>query len=282
MGRPEEAQDDKLPPYGGEKPPSYDDVARPNQRNQQIQGPPPSHPSSSAAAGPSQSHPHIPRQFPPSFNLYRRDWGSGHFTLGQHQSEPLYLFSWHSGLSSAPPVVLHSGPAETSPPLAAAEWRTFGPSFDVDLPPFPGSGARSAREEIVWSSPSGFGPGAYRFAIEIGPSAVREAFEWRRSRGDAIASLGGESTGFKLVRLARGPPGGGETGGDLNFVSGGFVDSAGNEVVAAWSMAMGSMTKVAKFQFMGTGLTGLLGERWAIITVATFLALYQRIRRARD
>ncbi|KAH7151715.1 hypothetical protein B0J13DRAFT_619340 [Dactylonectria estremocensis] len=281
MSQPEGApKEDKAPPYGGEQPPSYNEVIKQQRPLSQRPPPSPSQPSSSSAsAGPRQT----PRQFPPSFNLYTGSFGSSSFVLGEHQNQPLYVFSWHSGLSGKPPVLLHSGPSESFPPLAAAEWRSFSASFQVELPPVPGSGARSAREDIVWSCPQGMGPGAYRFAVEIGPGAVREAFEWRHSRGDAVNSLGGESNGYKLVRLARGPPGsGGATTGGMNFVGGGFVDSAGNEVVAAWVMSRGSITKAAKFQFMGTGLTGLLGERWAIMAVVTFLALFQRVRRSRN
>ncbi|KPM34739.1 hypothetical protein AK830_g11829 [Neonectria ditissima] len=274
MGVPEDTPDnDKAPPYTGEAPPSYVETTKQHQPQQVPPGI-----AGSSTAGPSQ----IPRQFPPAFNLYRRDYSSGLFTLGVHQNQPLYLFAWHSGFSSAPPVLLHAGPDQSFPPLAAAEYRIFGATFDVDLPPVPGSGAASAREEVTSVSSLRFGFGSYRFTIEVGPTNVREVFEWRRSRGDAVASLGGVSTGWKLVRLTRGPPGGVGVGGDVSFVGGGFTDSAGNEVVAAWTMATGSLTKVAKFHFIGTGLTGLLGERWAIFAVVTALALYQRERAGRD
>jgi hypothetical protein len=88
--------------------------------------------------------------------------------------------------------------------------------------------------------------------------------------------LGGHYYGWKLVRMSRGAPG----GGNMAFAPGGFKDSRGNEVVAAWTMGDGrSLTKVAHFRFMGTGLTGLLGERWAIMMVITGLALFHRDRR---
>jgi hypothetical protein len=151
-------------------------------------------------------------------------------------------------------------------------------SFEVELPPVPGSGAPLAREVIEpVGSHSGLGTG-YSFAIEVGPggNGPRERFEWRRSRGDVIASLGGHYYGWKLVRMNQGAPGGGNTA----FAPGGFRDSRGNEVVAAWTMGDGrSLTKVAHFRFMGTGLTGLLGERWAIMVVITGLALFHRDRR---
>ena len=174
------------------------------------------------------------------------------------------------------PVILHSGSKQYLRPIATVEWQTFGPSFDVSLPPPPGSRAEVAVEKIEWSSRyGGFGVGSYRFSIEVGSSNRRELFEWRHSYGDAIASLGGQTSGWKLVRLARGPPGGGGSG-DANFVSGGFLDGEGNEVVAAFTLAISSLTKAARFQFMGTGDSGMLGERWAILAVITSFALYYK------
>ena len=275
-----------------EPPPSYDE----SQNEHRQQGPPPPkaeapsqpppaspNPQASprpppAAAGPSQP-PTIPRQFPPSFNLYSAGWPNASFILAEHQQQPLYLYSMHTGFSDAPPIILHSGPDESYQPLASANFMFMSLSFDVELPPIPGSGAPLARERVDPAGSSGLSP-AFTFSIEVGPNGngPRETFEWRRSSGQAVASLGGHYHGWKLVRLAQGPPG----GGNMDFVPGGFRDSFGNEVVAAWAMGSGrSLTKVAHYQFMGTGLTGLLGERWAIMTVITGLTLFQRDRRRR-
>lgn len=204
------------------------------------------------------------------------------FVLAQHQTQPIYVFSIHSGMFDSAPVVLHSGPAESLPPLATVEWQTIGPSFSVSLPPPMGSKKEVAEERIEWTSRhGGFGIGAYQFSIEVGNSNVRETFEWRHSRGEAVASLGDYHMGWKLVRLNRGPPGGSGGGGDMNYVNGGFMDSQGNEVVAAYTRVTGSLTKAAKFQFMGTGDSGMLGERWAIVAVITAFALYYREARKR-
>jgi hypothetical protein len=272
-----------------EPPPSYDEsqgkyqnpaaapaVAPPafEASSSSSQAPPP------PTAGPSQaaSVESVPRQFPPSFNLYYQGWPNNSFILAEHQTQPLYLYSAHSGLTDLPPVLLHSGPDPSYQPLASASFMFMSVSFEVELPPVPGSGAPLAREAVVpVGSHGGLGTG-YSFTIEVGPggNGPRESFEWRRSSGDAVAVLGGHHYGWKLVRLSNGPPG----GGNVPFAPGGFRDSQGNEVVAAWTMGSGrSLTKVAHFRFMGTGLTGLLGERWAIMVVITGLALFQRDRR---
>ncbi|KAF4976317.1 hypothetical protein FZEAL_7002 [Fusarium zealandicum] len=274
-------------PVPDEPPPSYDESESKHQK------PPPQASSSSArptsssqhqppAPGPSQPA-QIPRQFPPTFNLYHQGWPAGAYTLGEHQNQPIYLYTVHSGLSSQPPVLLHSGPDESFPPLASAEFAFFGASFEVELPAVPGSQAPVAREAVqAVISRGGLGT-AYRFNIEVGlgGNGQRELFEWRRSSGAAVASLGGYSYGWKLVRMARGPPGG-AAGGNLDFVPGGPTDSQGNEVVATWARGGGrSLSKAMHFQFTGTGVTGLLGERWAIMTVITALTEFQREQRRR-
>ncbi|KAF4965918.1 hypothetical protein FSARC_6332 [Fusarium sarcochroum] len=136
-----------------EPPPSYDE----SQSKYQNPHPPPAAEASSsstqppppaaAAAGPSQP-PSIPRQFPPAFNLYHQGWPNNCYTLGEHQTHPLYLYSVHTGLSDVPPVLLHSGPDETYPPLASARFLFMNPAFDVELPPVPGSQAPLARESV--------------------------------------------------------------------------------------------------------------------------------------
>ncbi|KAF5662070.1 hypothetical protein FHETE_8175 [Fusarium heterosporum] len=269
---------DEPPPSYAESQSKYQKPAAP------APAPPPFQASSSSSqaprpptAGPSQASP-VPRQFPPAFNLYYLGWPNNSFVLAEHQTQPLYLYSAHSGLTDLPPVLLHSGPDPSYQPLASASFMFMSASFEVELPPVPGSGAPLAREVVEpVGSHGGLGTG-YNFTIEtgVGGNGPRESFEWRRSSGEAVASLGGHHYGWKLVRLSRGAPG----GVNMAFTPGGFTDSRGNEVVAAWTMGSGrSLTKMAHYRFMGTGLTGLLGERWAIMVVITGLALFQRDRR---
>lgn len=58
---------------------------------------------------------------------------------------------------------------------------------------------------------------------------------------------------------------------NFDNVPGGYMASDGREVVAAWTTY--SRSRVGKFRFTGTGLSGLLGEKWAIAAIVTFCAL---------
>lgn len=137
----------------------------------------------------------------------------------------------------------------------------------------------SARKKKTWR-----GRVRFRFAIEVGPDPHtawrREVFEWRHSHGDAVAAfLDGASSGWKLVRLAdsSSDPSGSESRRLVWPRS-----SDGYEIVAVWSHARLSLTKVLKFRFLGSGATGVLGERWAIMAVMTALRMYQHNQRNRN
>ncbi|GKT47542.1 uncharacterized protein ColSpa_07723 [Colletotrichum spaethianum] len=212
--------------------------------------------------------PQVARQFPPAFNLYSQSF-SRTMVLGEHQSQPFYAMSIHSGLSSSPPIILHSGPANTSPPLASVEHHSFSGRMSITLPPAP-KGSPGGAPIIDLECRTNFPLSSYIFAMGVGPNCQRlEQFEWRPSSGEAIAMLDGRSRGWKLVRLAQAAAPSAFKGGD------------GKEVVAVWTDAGMSMSKVAKFAFTGSGLTGELGERWAIMAVISGLAICERQRQRR-
>lgn len=59
------------------------------------------------------------------------------------------------------------------------------------------------------------------------------------------------------------------------------TSSDGREIVAVWAGAgMASVSKVLRFRFLGTGADGSLGDRWAIMAVASALAIWNRDRRS--
>ncbi|KAI1354207.1 hypothetical protein F5Y01DRAFT_274521 [Xylaria sp. FL0043] len=58
--------------------------------------------------------------------------------------------------------------------------------------------------------------------------------------------------------------------------------SDGKEVVAVCAGASLSVSKVLRFRFLGTGADGSLGARWAIMAVASALAIWNRDRRSRS
>ncbi|OLN87438.1 hypothetical protein CCHL11_09106 [Colletotrichum chlorophyti] len=227
-------------------------------------------PRSSPSPLPSQLQ--VARQFPPAFNVYSQGF-SRTMLLGEHQNQPFYAMSIHSGFSSSPPIVLHSGPSDRFPPLASVEHHSFSSRMSVTVPPGP---PRTPGGEpiIELENMMDFPSSTYAFSIGVGPKCERvEQFQWRTSSGEAIAVLDGRSRGWKLVRLARSVP---HNAGPHTFKGG-----DGKEVVAAWTDAGMSMSKVAKFAFMGSGMTGELGERWAIMAVISGLAIFERQRQRR-
>lgn len=221
------------------------------------------------------------RPFPQAFNLYQESsFSQRRYTLGEHQTAPMYTVTLHSGWSGKPNVVLHNGPSDASPPLAAVDHNKFSSASTVTLPPpgvLPPSNSRPVVERILNSG--GFGIPTHTFSIETtttGPNGVTdtfpERFQWRHSSGNEVKSLGGRGSGWKLVRLSP----------DAPSPNGATFASDGREVVAVWAWASGSLTKRMKFKFLGTGASGDLGERWAVMTVASALKIWDRERRQRQ
>lgn len=211
------------------------------------------------------------RQFPPTFNLYGSNLTNA-YTLGEHQQSPLYAVNIRASWgNSGPTVALHNGPSLQAPLLAGVDFSNVSDQMSVTLPPplsYRG-GSTAVQLEVVfgWSH-------TYQFAIEVGtdrPNIHNEAFEWRHSSGSAIAALGGAHDGWKLVRMSTSTLGLGQP-----RCAPAFLTSDGREVVAVWSDALMSLTKQLKFSFCGTGLTGLLGERWAVMAVMSAIAIWEK------
>ncbi len=217
------------------------------------------------------------RQFPAAFNLYGDNF-SRSYTLGEHQHMPLYAVRFRPSWQSANPVMaLHNGPnPATAPPLATVElMATMSENLLITLPPpltYRGTGSTAVRLSLVmgWSH-------FYTFTMEVGTDAgnVRhEEYQWRHSSGTAIAALGGARDGWKLIRMATAPPPG--TPRNERQPPPAFTSSDGREVVAMYADARMSMTKQLKFAFVGTGRTGALGERWAVMAVTSALAIWDK------
>ncbi|RSM05843.1 hypothetical protein CDV31_009419 [Fusarium ambrosium] len=203
----------------------------------------------------------VSHKLPHTLNLYRykgNDMPEGTYTLGERESQPLYLCKANRrflGLLSSP-MVIYSGPTDADPPLAYIKI----------------SGWSCTVSEVKVNSFRG----GQHFTIESGTSGneVKEEFEWRPSKSNAVAGLGGQRRGWKLVRLARGPPG----GADMDFLPGNIKDSYGKEIVAVWTEAKRNSTEIGHFRFLGTGVTGALGDKWAIMAIITALALLEQDR----
>ncbi|ERS97571.1 hypothetical protein HMPREF1624_05742 [Sporothrix schenckii ATCC 58251] len=239
--------------------------------------------SSNGASGPGRrpAPGSVPtgRQFPAAFNLYGDNYSRVYF-LGEHQQTPLYAVRMRPLWQMSNPVIaLHNGPnPETSPLLAAVDYVPMSDHMSITLPPpltYRG-GSTAVRLDIVlgWSH-------FYTFTMEVGtdPRNVhRETFEWRHSYGNAVAALGGAREGWKLVRMSTAPL----PGAPRAQPAPGFVSSDGREVVAMYSDARMSMTKQLKFAYVGTGLTGALGERWSVMAATSALAIWEKEEAVRN
>lgn len=224
---------------------------------------------------------HISRQFPPLLNLYRDPFPGAlqrRYFIGEHQNTPLYAVgAWSGWPVVQSSLMLHNGPSEDFAPLATVSYDSWGRRMDVTVPPLPG---RNNGDTISVQAP-GMMTTAFRFHVEVpwpdGNGGVlwrKEAYEWRRSNSLAVAGLAGSNTGWKLVRLTNELPPGGVT-----VAGSGPPSRDGHEVVAVCTNAVMSMTKLWKFCFLGTGVSGALGERWAVMAVTTGLAIWDREHR---
>lgn len=207
----------------------------------------------------------------------------------------LPLLAGMTGALAPPPstLVLHNGPSEDHPPLATVSYEMFGRRAEVSLPPLePGKPSSSQmgnpalpvqmpsrmskvlgfRVEVPWHG----APSADQGGSSSSPTSAwrTEAYEWRPSNGGAVNMLGGASHGWKLVRLERELPT--RRGAAVPGAGSGPPSGDGFEVVAVCATAVMSMTKLWKFSFLGTGVTGALGERWAVMAVVTGLVLWDR------
>ncbi|KAI1275818.1 hypothetical protein F5Y07DRAFT_400132 [Xylaria sp. FL0933] len=186
--------------------------------------------------------------FPQVFSLYCQS--PRHYFIGVNQNTPLYAVSTYSTLSMRPDVVLHNGASQDAHEVL---------------------GSVGAFTRIM------------SFSIETTASGrSREYFEWRHSSGIEVEALGGRHSGTSYPSPFSNPL-------RRHRISGGTSNSMllghssdGKEVVAVCAGASLSVSKVLRFRFLGTGADGSLGSRWAIMAVASALAIWNRDRRSRS
>ncbi|KAK8130126.1 hypothetical protein PG999_002506 [Apiospora kogelbergensis] len=271
MGRPEEAgavgsEEAPPPPYTEGKGNEAASSSRPTSAVSARTMPPPPPPATTPY-----------RQFPAAFNLYHQKSKSGRslvYTLGEHDSDPIYTLTIHSGVSGNPSLVLHNGPDPAAPALASADKEpgeeTFankitGKASIITLPALPNFG-RPTTEEPLETHVTISGAG-YAFSLEW----TRERFEWRHSRGSEVKALDKLNSGWKLVRIHSEADG---VGGNRRARDQG-ASSDGKELVAVFAEVSGwSTSKVVKFKFLGSGATGEMGTRWSVMAVMTALRIW--------
>jgi hypothetical protein len=199
--------------------------------------------------------------------------------LGEPDSEPTHSISFPKGWYGD--IILHNGPHTESTPLAiSTKDGSCRTDYTISLPALPGTGF-SGGEEIL-RHPTGR-KGRWWFGITIGEGADRhlERFEWRRSRGDEVKSIGQSKWGgYKLVRLGSSKEDEFSSDEDAADEREGFTRD-GKEIVAVWatSSTFKSFTGVGELHFRGTGATGELGTLWALMTVMSCMSIWQKAQR---
>ncbi|KAI8962864.1 hypothetical protein F5Y11DRAFT_365539 [Daldinia sp. FL1419] len=204
------------------------------------------------------------------------------FHIGDATDKRLFAVKVHTGFGGRGPgrpgLVLHNGPSDLYPMLAAAGDEPYANSYSLNsiitLPPLSGSSFDDNCTEIMRAATS-HGTAVFRFSIEVGPGKGlwREDFEWRKSNGGGDKDLVDApwKCGFKLFRLAprstKDPVPGDETPQKTT--------TGNQELVAvfAWNSNLHLMDPF-KIEFRGEGGMGLLGERFALMTVITGLKLW--------
>ncbi|RDA83783.1 hypothetical protein CP532_5198 [Ophiocordyceps camponoti-leonardi (nom. inval.)] len=189
--------------------------------------------------------------FPERFNIYFESKSRLRLVLGEEKSRPSHIASMPGGFYGK--LVLYDGPTvEAAPVIVIRSGRKLGYYDDMELAASQ-PGAQHKVEELRcegkgWSM-------SYSFVTSVGEGGLPEKFEWRSSRGDEVKSLGEHSYGWKLVRLGN-----------------------QEEVVAVGADAKisRSLSKVGAFGFVGRGASGELGDRWAVMAVASLIRIIQR------
>nr|KMM71611.1 hypothetical protein CPAG_07914 [Coccidioides posadasii RMSCC 3488] len=294
MGNPNEAEaatteqnDTAPPPYSPCEPPS-----QPFSTCQHLS--PVAHFSMNQSVSPY--HP-----FPTALSAYYQWKITRVFHLGDSTNHKLYTASTHAGISSKGPnipcVVLYNGPSDKDPALAVVSeqkgWNLKSPISVITLPPLtpssgPGlnltidpaaQGDTSSVTEIMRASVlTDRKTVVFRFSIEVGRDGFRrERFEWRKLKTDDPDYA---KRAVKLLRFRSSPTSASSKDGSgaASFEgngSDGWGDGCEVEVVAVFEWKpVWSMNKPFNIRFMGSGKTGELGDRWAVMAIITGMRIW--------
>ncbi|KAI5925849.1 hypothetical protein F4810DRAFT_658515 [Camillea tinctor] len=220
-------------------------------------------------AGPSTST-GTRTKFPRALNAYlHQKFTSTTFHLGETQDVPLFAGELHTGWSGKPEALIRNGPSERDAVLATANADNKWSAKHVVV--MAGDdGQPMARVEMTAHYKLRNSNTSFAMDVGVDKDLRREEFEWRYSAGGEIKGLEGERWGWKLVRLSEDCG----FGGDRDERPAGST-SDGKEVVAVWTHnASWSMKKAFKFQFIGSGATGVLGDRWAAAVLVSAIRMW--------
>ncbi|RYP23419.1 hypothetical protein DL765_001124 [Monosporascus sp. GIB2] len=227
-----------------------------------------------SASGPSPY-----KRLPLSFNIYYKQWFSSMYQIGEHENQPLFTIQRHGAWGhDKPMIVLHEG-ADPKGPVVGTVTKKGLMKHDtvIELPMSPrqGSEGGTIREPLVSDVSLTLKNSRFTFSFDVGrgKETRRETFEWRISKAIEVRTLDSMAFGWKLVRLGPDQPTG--RGGSRGARDVGEA-SDGKEVVAAWSENSGmTLSKIAKFHFLGAGATGEFGDDWALMAALSAFRLWK-------
>ncbi|KAF5532170.1 hypothetical protein FPHYL_13812 [Fusarium phyllophilum] len=196
--------------------------------------------------------------------------------------EPMYTLDFDKGFYGD--IILHNGPSVDSPKLAVSGRESrFSKEYLIRLPSLSGN----APQEVILYCDTGLET-RFWFDIQVGhgPDQRVEGFEWRRSRGAEVKSVGqSRSGGYKLVRLSSANTKEKYSSSEEDLHGGSTkgqgYSSDGKEIVAVWANTsrLTSLSGVGEFHFRGSGATGELGQLWALMAVMSRMSIWQMDRR---
>ncbi|KAE8153109.1 hypothetical protein BDV25DRAFT_137182 [Aspergillus avenaceus] len=214
------------------------------------------------------------RKIPPILNGYLHWTSTKDLYLGPSAQERLYAVSIQTAKTGQQTIVLHDGPTDRHPPLGKSESDGYlrAKYFLITLPPRSGSGGNPVIEQIDGVMPYKRMAPTFSFTVSGAEKrTTREVFQWRSSHGKEIKELGGFSYGWKLVRLSHSTD---EAGASRSHRPLGCT-SDGKEIVAVIAHnSSWSLTKGFRFAFMGSGLTGTMGEKWETMALVSAVQLW--------
>lgn len=246
------------------------------------------------------------KSLPLSFNIYYKQWFSSTYQIGEHESQPLFTIQRHGawGSDKGNPkamVILHQGADSNGPVVGTVtkdkEGGVLSHDTVIELPLAKGPKG-GIRERLQSDVSISLKNSRFRFSFDIplnadvegkesATSTRRETFEWRISKATEVRSLDSTAFGWKLVRLGVDPGSDTDTDtdkptpaspgkGGARGVREAGETSDGKEVVAAWSENSGmTLSKIAKFHFLGRGATGEFGDDWALMVVLSAFRLWK-------
>ncbi|RKU47251.1 hypothetical protein DL546_008842 [Coniochaeta pulveracea] len=219
------------------------------------------------------------KHLPLSFNFYYKQWFSSMYQIGEHEDQPLFTIQRHGAWGNDKPmIVLHKG-ADPKNPVVGTVTKEGLMNHDtvIELPMSSQQGPEGGpiREHLVSEVSMILKNSRFRFSFDVGrgKESRRETFEWRMSKAVEVRTLDSMACGWKLVRLGSDQPTG--KGGPRGARDVGEA-SDGKEVVAAWSENSGmTLSKIAKFHFLGAGATGEFGDDWALMAALSAFRLWK-------